>query len=173
MAADAIRLAFSDCGDLAAGDADAACVIFRAANSGNCIRDSFYGAAGDFYRCRQTKADTTAISVGIRFYVTAVDGDVGIIETPNPISVSIFANASSCRYIAAVDGDAAAAPRTNRICGSISHDRAAIDGNTATVTEWAGPDPNIAGSSMHCYRFGADNAAIDGNAAALPLSGRL
>ena len=38
---------------------------------------------------------------------------------------------SSCRYIAAVDGDAAAAPRTNRIMGSISHDRPAIDGNTA------------------------------------------
>lgn len=136
----------------------------------NCIRDSFYGAAGDFYRCRRTKADTTAISVGICFYVTAVDGDVGTPETPNPISVSIFANASSCRYIAAVDGDAAAAPRTNRICGSISHDRAAIDGNTATVTVLVVPDPNVAGSSMYCYRFGADNAAIDGNAAVLLVS---
>ena len=115
MAADAIRLAFSDCGDLAAGDADAACAIFRGANSSNFIRDSFYGAVGDFYRCRTIRADTRASSVGIRFYVTAVDGDVGNPESPNPMSVSISAKASSCRYIAAVDGDAAAAPRTNRI----------------------------------------------------------
>ena len=56
--ADASRIAFSDCGDLAAGDADAACAIFRGANSSNFIRDSFYGAVGDFYRCCTSRADT-------------------------------------------------------------------------------------------------------------------
>ena len=109
----------------------------------------------------------------MRIYVAAVDGYV-INDTirPNPTSSAkaygtTFAETSSCRYIAAVDGDDAVAPRGNRICASLSHDRAAIDGHAAAVTQDA-PDPIVIEDIIPFCRFGADNAAINGNAAALP-----
>ena len=139
------------------------------------MRNSFYVAAGDFHLCCTGRADTQATSAAVRIYVAAVDGYViNDIIRPNPTSIAIanfsefaYVEASSCRYIATVDGDAAVAPRGNRISASFSHNRAAIDGNAAAVTPDA-PNPIVYEEWIPFCRFGADNAAIDGNAAAFP-----
>ena len=64
-------------------------------------------------------------------------------------------------------------PGGDRIAGSLGDDRAAVDGDAATISHIGiKPIPTLSTGSTIAFRhgkgFGTDNAAIDGDAAALP-----